>query len=370
MTHKLHHLLAGFALLVMPVSAADAPMDRLVLDGAEGKPGTGRHIVLVAGDDEYRSEETMPMFARILSKHHGFRCTVLFSQDPDNPGVIDPGCKTNIPGLEELRSADLLILKTRFRRLPDEQMEEFDTYLKSGRPVIGLRTANHAFILPEDSKWAHYGFRYQGEKKDWHNGFGRKVLGSWFFSHHGWHAHESTRGIAVTEHPILNGIEEGDVWGTSDVYGVEEPIPGDDVELLLRGQVLAGMNPDDPPVGPGPYDHPGVQPYLSEGSNDKNDPMQALAWTQSYQLDGGRKGRVFSTTLGSSEDFLTEGSRRLVVNAVYWCFEMEVPDAAEVTPVGPWNPSRFEIFRDPEHWKNVNRRIADLVLAPPQSRPD
>lgn len=342
------------------------PSDRLALHGY-ADPGYGRHIVLIAGDDEYRSEETMPMLGKILAKHHGFKCTVLFSQDPENPGVINPNYRTHIPGLEELRTADLLILNTRFRTLPDDQMEEIEAYLKSGRPVIGLRTANHGFSFPKDSKWAHYGFGYKGEKEDWHNGFGRKVLGSWFMSHHGWHGHESTRGVPVVRHEILRGIDEGDVWGASDVYGVEEPIPGDDVELILRGQVLEGMNQDDEPVGPGPYDHPGVMPYLSEGSNDKNDPMQALAWTMSYRLEGGRKGRVFSTTLGSSEDFVTEGSRRMVVNAVYWCLGMSVPGAAVVEPVGGYEPTRFKNHKSTEYWAERNLRVADLIPNEPMT---
>ncbi len=352
-------ILASLILLAGSISA-EPVMDRLVIEGYEN-PGLGRHVVLVAGDDEYRSEETMPMLAKILAKHHGFKCTVLFSQEKEHPGIVNPNVLDNIPGLEELRTADLLIIKTRFRTLPDDQMQEIDNYLRSGRPVIGLRTANHGFRFPKDSKWAHYGFRYDGEKEDWKNGFGGKVLGSWFFSHHGWHGKESTRGIKVKPHSILEGISDGGVWGTSDVYGVKEPIQGDDVEILLRGQVLAGMNMDDPPVGPGPYDHRGVQKYLSEGSNDKNDPMQALAWTMSYQLEGGKRGRVFSTTLGSSEDFIAEGSRRMVVNAAYWALGLRISPTADVSFVDEYNPSRFKNYKSVEHWRDQAIRISDLA---------
>ena len=113
-------------------------------------------MVLVSGDQEYRSEETLPQLAKILAQHHGFDCRVLFTQDPDHPGIINPEHAQHIPGLEALQTADLLILGIRFLNLPDDQMKQIDNYLRSGRPVLGLRTSNHGFRIPKDSKWAHY----------------------------------------------------------------------------------------------------------------------------------------------------------------------------------------------------------------------
>src|SRR2546423_3964388 len=92
----------------------------VVSEGTEG-PGKGKHIVLVSGDEEYRSEEALPQLAKILAKHHGFKCTVLFAINPDD-GTIDPKNTHNIPGLEALDHADLMVIFTRFRDLPDEQM--------------------------------------------------------------------------------------------------------------------------------------------------------------------------------------------------------------------------------------------------------
>ena len=69
-----------------------------------------RHIVLVSGDEEYRSEETLPQLAKILSRHHGFNCTVLFAQDPNALGIVDPNYVNNIPGLHHLESADMMII--------------------------------------------------------------------------------------------------------------------------------------------------------------------------------------------------------------------------------------------------------------------
>ena len=80
----------------------------------------------------------MPMLAQILAARHGFDCTVLFSVNPAT-GVIDPETRGNIPGLEALEGADLMVVFTRFRVLPDAQMRHIDAYLRSGRPVIGAR---------------------------------------------------------------------------------------------------------------------------------------------------------------------------------------------------------------------------------------
>src|SRR5207237_155554 len=126
----------------------------IVYEGFDG-PGKGKHIVFVSGDEEYRSEETLPQMAKILAKHHGFKCTVLFAIDPKT-GLIDPQINSNIPGLEALASADLMVIFTRFRNLPDNQMKHVVDYVESGRPVIGLRTATHAFRLAASSTYVKY----------------------------------------------------------------------------------------------------------------------------------------------------------------------------------------------------------------------
>ena len=82
----------------------------LHFEGKKG-PGKGKHVVFVSGDEEYRSEETNPMLAKILSQRHGFDCTVLFSIDPEN-GYIDPNNQKSLPGLEALKGADLMIIGT------------------------------------------------------------------------------------------------------------------------------------------------------------------------------------------------------------------------------------------------------------------
>jgi type 1 glutamine amidotransferase len=305
------------------VPAGDAGLS---LAGAEG-PGRGKRIVLVSGDEEYRSEEALSQLGRILAAHHGFDCTVLYAIDPAS-GEINPNEQKNIPGLEALDDADLMVIATRFRNLPDEQMKHIDDYLRAGKPVIGMRTATHAFNVPKDRAYAHYGNGYGGEKKEWADGFGRLVLGEKWINHHGHHGKESTLGLVAPgaeDHPILRGIAVGTIWGPTDVYGVRLPLPGDSQPLLL-GQVLAGMTPDAPPV---------------EGK--KNEPMMPVAWTKTYSIDDGPSGRVFTTTMGSSTDLAAEGTRRLLVNAAYWALGLEdqIPSRTCVDIVGNFEPSPF-----------------------------
>jgi len=293
----------------------------LVYEGGDG-PGKGKHIVFLAGDEEYRSEEGLPMMAKILAVRHGFKCTVLFSLDP-REGTIDPVVTTNLPGMEVLREADLCFMKLRFRDLPDDQMRHFVDYVESGHPLIGLRTSTHAFAFNQhkQSPYAKYDWR----NRDWPGGFGQQVLGETWVNHHGSHGKESTRGVVnekVREHPMLRGVT--DVWGPSDVYTVAH-LPAD-ATVLLFGQVLTGMKPSDPPV-----------------SGAKNTPMMPLAWFRNYTGAKGNTSKVFTTTMGASVDLESEGLRRLLVNACYWAAGLQdkIPERADVSYVGDYQPTFF-----------------------------
>ncbi|HVW03192.1 MAG TPA: GDSL-type esterase/lipase family protein, partial [Planctomycetaceae bacterium] len=325
LSHGWRIALAAVSLLWCSATSASAADDQwVVYPGGEGL-AKGKHIVLVSGDEEYRSEEGLPQLGKILSKHYGAKCTVLFAVNPQT-GEIDPNYGKNIPGLEALDSADLMIILTRFRDLPDDQMQHIDAYLKAGKPVIGLRTSTHAFNTG-NKNWSHYSNGYKGDKKEWTDGFGRLVLGEMWISHHGGHKSESTRGIltpAAKESPILRGIQDGDIWGDTDVYGVRLPLPGDSQPLVL-GQVLKGMKPDDAPV---------------EGK--KNDPMMPVAWTKTYEVPGGKPGHSFTTTMGSATDLAREGTRRMVVNAALYLLGLEVPsNGANVELVGEFKPTMY-----------------------------
>ncbi len=285
-------------------------------------PGQGKHIVLIAGDEEYRSEEALPMLGKILAVRHGFDCTVLFSINPQD-GSIDPENQTNIPGLQKLDSADLMVIATRFRDIPDDEMKHIDQFVHSGKPIIGLRTATHAFNVKRnpDSKYAEYDF----SSSKWPGGFGQQVLGDTWISHHGNHKFESTRGVTNDkrkDHPILRGVH--DVWGPTDVYGIANL--GSDADVLLFGQVLTGMKPADPPVvGP------------------KNEPMMPLFWTRSFTGREGKTSRVVCTTMGAAVDFECEDLRRAFVNSVFWGLGLEdkIPERANVEYVGEFKPTFY-----------------------------
>jgi type 1 glutamine amidotransferase len=280
--------------------------------------GKGKHIVLISGDEEYRSEEAMPQLARILSKHHGFRTTVLFAIDPIT-GNVNPDRIDNIPGLESLKTADLAIFFIRWRDLPDRQMKHIVEYVESGKPIIGIRTATHAFALKSSKTYE----RWNWNSKEWDGGFGRQVLGETWIAHHGKHKVQSTRARIVPgqeKDPILRGIRDGEIWTPTDVYTVKFPLPGDSSPLLL-GEVLDGMQPADKAAVGG-----------------QNEPKLPVAWTKTY-----KGGRVFTTTMGSSQDLLNEGFRRLLVNASYWTLGMEnkITPKARVDLVGLYEPHAF-----------------------------
>ena len=299
----------------------------VVFEGTSGKPGNGKHIVLISGDEEYRSEQMQTQLGKILARHHGFRCTVLYAIDP-NTGEIDPVVNDNIPGLETLDTADLAIVFLRFRNLPDEQMQPIARYLEAGKPVIGVRTSTHAFNIPAGQTWSRYSFDYRGENGDtsWDGGFGRRVLGETWIDHHGHHNVEATRGViapGAEKHPIVIGCD--DIFGPTDVYTVRLPLPDDSVPLVM-GQVLVGMQPTDEPL---------------EGG--KNDPMMPVLWTKTYQVDDGKPGRAVSSTMGAALDMESAGFRRLMVNSCYWLLDMtaEIKPDSKVDILGEFKPLGF-----------------------------
>lgn len=294
----------------------------LSFPGQDG-PGKGKKIVLIAAEQEYRSEQSMPMMAKILSQHHGFDCTVLFGVNPR--GEVDPTMPVypekgkesefqqhHIPGLEQLASADLVVFFTRLLTLPPTQLQQIVDYVDSGKPIIALRTANHGFrgALP---------YKINGKQVRW----GEDILGGTFLNHHGrWHA-DSTRGFLDKDHgqhPILTGVS--DIWGDSDVYrtykeGTSLP---QECSALVWGQPLMGRKPDDLP-------------------NEKLEPLP-VAWIKPWKTSEGKMARVFHCTMGSGIDLKNPGLRRLMINSAYWCLGMEdiILPTRSVEIVGTYEP--------------------------------
>ena len=288
----------------------------------ETGPGKGKHIVLIAADQEYRSEQSMPMMAGILAKHHGFDCTVLFGVN--DQGLVDPTMPVypkkgeeaafkshSIDGLEHLEKADLVIFFLRLLTLPEKQQTLIVNYLDSGKPIIGLRTANHGFRRPLpytiDGKRVRFG----------------DLLGGAFRGHHGnWHR-DSTRGDlgeAMKDHPILTGVR--DIWGPSDVYRTYKE--GGNLQegctALVYGQPLIGREQNG-------------------ASNPKKKPLP-VAWFKHWRTSDGQSARVFQSTMGSAKDLENPGLRRLIVNAAYWGMglEKEINAGSSVDYTGEYNP--------------------------------
>ena len=261
------------------------------------------------------------MLAKILAVHHGFKSTVLWAINKTS-GEIDPLTLDNIPGLEALDTADLMVLFTRFRELPDEQMKHIIDYTNSGRPIVALRTATHpfAYVKRKDSPYAKWS--WDNKDPQFKGGFGRQVLGETWISHYGVHQKESTRGLiadAFKDQPIVRGV--GTIWGPSDVYGLTT-LHGD-CKPVIMGYVLSGMNPDDK-------------------VNEKKEPLP-VAWIKSYTGESGKTDRVFTTTMGHAGDLKNENFRRLLVNACYWGMGLEdkIPAKGDVTIIGEYNPNNI-----------------------------
>ena len=299
------------------------------------KEGTsnGKKIVLISGDEEYRSEESCPMLGKILSQRFGYDCRVLFTLD-ETSSYIDPNNHRNMPGVDALKDADLMIIGTRFRELSDEDYAHFADFLNAGKPVIGFRTATHAFTgkgKTGDFQWSQFGI---------------KILGERWVSHHGRHKSQGARGVVEEKnagHVVLSGVK--DVFGPSDVYGVRN-LDENKATVLLRGAVTETLEPTSKNI---------------EGP--KNDPMQAMAWLREYTAPNGEsKGQAFCTTMGASNDFENEGFRRLVINAAVHLTGEKVSGTADVSYIDPFETTFFGFNKGGDYYKQRNLQVSDFVL--------
>ena len=313
-----YQFLAVFILLIK-LCTVSAVEPGLVIEGKEGI-GKGQHIVFVTGEEYYRSEEGMSMFAKILSQHHGYKCTVLFAIDPVT-GFINANKANNIPGLEALKSADLMVVFARFRELPDADMKHIVDYVNAGKPVLGIRNATHAFRYSANSTSPYKNWDFQS--KAWLGGFGQQILGDTWIAHYGKFQKEATLATVVSSqrnNPVLRGVADT-IFCHTDVNSVERLTPKDLV--LMQGQVLSGLNPMDPPV-----------------TDKRKDVRMPFAWFKTYTAPSGKEGRSFTTTAGASLDWQSEDLRRLMVNAIYSLtgHEKDIPEKSNVNFIGEYKP--------------------------------
>ncbi len=327
-------LILIFLALVTTAGATSAraadPAPPLTFAGQQG-PGTGKHIVFLAGDHEYRSEEFMPALARLLAYHHGFKCTVLFTLDKQNESII-PG-SNNMPHTEVIDDADLLVFGLRFQNFNAQQMQPIVDYLQRGGAIIGTRTSTHAFNIPQNSPFTSLSYQSKVDGAD--GGFGRQVLGETWAGHYGQNHVMSTKLEIVPEqkeHPILSGIES--IWVESGGYWTA---PLEDATVLAMTQPLQTMKPDAPAATdkapcPGAWVRSGYQINLGDAVKSDTDKAPAKS-----------SGRVFTTTAGASEDLKNDGFRRLMVNACFWAVGLEdqIKPDLKTDFVGPYQPSTF-----------------------------
>jgi type 1 glutamine amidotransferase len=274
------------------------------------------HIVFVTGDEEYRSEESMPMIARILKRDYGFDVTVRYALD--DRGIIDPNNLTNIPGLAALEDADLMVLYTRFRALPDSQLQYILDFAESGKPMVGFRTATHAFRYEDDSTHAYL-------NEEWP----QKVFGQHWITHHG-HFDDGANPLTNVQyiagqqdHPVLRGVEPFQAYswlyhvdgGAYRLYGDSRP--------LLEGTAIKSGHAQNNRLDEFPLTNP-------------------VAWTKTYTGTSGVPARVFFTTLGHPYDFREEPMRKLALNGILWALGREdeiPPEGADATVEGAYEPN-------------------------------
>lgn len=254
------------------------------------------HIVFVIGDEEYRSEESMPMLGEILHREMGAKITLCYSVNED--GFVDPNITDKIEGLEALATADLMVVFTRWRNLPANQAKMITDYAESGRPMVGFRTATHTFMYKDNPEMQHL-------NNDWP----AKVFGQQWITHHG---HFEDGNAPLTEvsilpnakTKILNGFEPFKAYSwLYHVDGGEWKLNGD-AQPFLSGKSLRSN-------------------HELSGNLDKFSLTNPVAWTKTYTGTSGKAARVFFTTLGHPYDFKNESMRKLALNGIYWSLGME-----------------------------------------------
>lgn len=216
-------------------------------------------VHMISGSKEYRSQESLPRLRDYLEKAHIAACTISAGQD----GGAD------LPGIEAIDSADVLVVFCRRMKPPEEQLARVRKWCEAGRPVIGIRTASHAF-----QNWL---------------AFDKEVLGGDYRGHGGGEEWKIAIEAKNADHPILTGVRPWQRRGT--IY--TNPSPADDITVLLTVTGVRGTQP--------------------------------LAWARVYNRE--KKGRAFYTSAGYPEDFAEEPFLRMLGNAVLWTAGRPVPAA-------------------------------------------
>lgn len=273
------------------------------------------HIVFVIGDEEYRSEESMPMLGETLHRELGAKITLCYSVNDE--GIVDPNRVDNIEGLEALKTADLMVVFARFRALPPDQAKMITDYAESGRPIVGFRTATHTFMYKDNPEMQHL-----------NSAWPTKVFGQQWITHHGHFEDGNAPLTQLTVLPnaktkILNGFKPFEAYSwLYHVDGGDWKLNGD-AKPFLEGKSLRSNHEMNNRLDKFPLTNP-------------------VAWTKTYTGTSGKTARVFFTTLGHPYDFKEESMRKLALNGMYWALgmEKEIPrNGVNAATVSEYNPN-------------------------------
>jgi nicotinamidase-related amidase/type 1 glutamine amidotransferase len=239
---------------------------RQLIDIASPPKDRRPHIVFVLAEMEYKTDKTLPAFAKkYLAKD--YRCTLRFARSTEGKG------RNDVPGLDALYDADLLVLSMRRRALPVTQMDHLERYIRSGRPIVALRTS----VVPFQVKSPPEGHVV------W-SAFDQEVLGCHY---RGYPSKSRKTGSDVwvpdraRKHPIVRDLPTKPFHSASWLYNLTSL--GPNTQTLLMGK----------------------------WSDDQ--PHQPIALTNTYH-----GARIFYTQLGHPDDFKIDAFNRLLQNAIHW----------------------------------------------------
>ena len=294
----------------------------LTIPGSDG-PGKGKHIV----SDQRRRRISLrrspaaagqdPGQAPRLRVHRAVR-------DRSQRRHHQSGSTNNIPGLEALEHADLMIIFTRFRDLPDEQMKHIVDYVESGQPIVGMRTATHAFDIKSGKTYARYQLEQQGM------GWRLRPAGA------GRNLDQPSRRARQAEHARHDRPGPGGPPDPARHPGRRHL--GADRCLHSAPAVARRLPAADPGSGAGGH---AIADQPATGKPERSHDAGRLG--EDLHGRSGKPARVFTTTMGASQDLLSEGLRRLLVNACYWSMGLEdkISPDANVQLVGDFQPLPF-----------------------------
>ncbi len=207
----------------------------------------------------------MPEFAQWLRETHGIHVTVSHGQG-----------EHSIPGTVNLETADAAVVFVRRLGLPDKQMKALQAFVASGKSLLGIRTASHAFKMNFKNP---KGFQVPEGRMEWAE-FDRAILGGNYHDHGPNEAGTEVKNSA-TRHPVMKNVTPAAWHSTGSLY-MTQPI-AEDATLLMTGSTKDNMEP--------------------------------LTWVRD-KVSG--RGKVFYTGLGHPDDFRVPAFRQLMTNAIQW----------------------------------------------------